>query len=218
MKKRNKGGGFFINREMYLSEAYLSLSKIALLMLNAFLDARKRNPNEKTKAKGKSRKNPNFINLDCLEMPYETLVKKFLLNRSSIPRGIDELMAKGFIKISYHGGACKHDRNKYALVEDYLIWKSGMEPFETRAKREKRGYQGRRTGATASEKNFICDYCNTETNNVKKTDTGFNSCMDCLAEGALNMTPEELNNHNAQNCTHTRTQNRTLNAVLTVLK
>jgi hypothetical protein len=70
------------------------------------------------------------------------------MNRSSIPIALDDLLAKGFIKISYHGGACKHDKNKYALSDRYLIWTPESAPFEVRPRREKHGYQGRRIGAT----------------------------------------------------------------------
>ncbi|MDA3897696.1 MAG: hypothetical protein PF482_16300 [Desulfobacteraceae bacterium] len=151
MNKSNKSGGFFINRDMYLSDAYLSLSRTALIILNAFLDARKRNTQKQAKQKSGRRKEPVFINLDSIEMPYDTLVKKYKLNRSSIPRGLDELMAKGFIKISYHGGACKHDKTRYALLDNFLLWLPGMEPFYKRPKKENKGYQGRRLGATATD-------------------------------------------------------------------
>ncbi len=102
---------------------------------------------ESKDSKGNKRK-PNFINLDCLEIPYGTLEKVYKINRSSIPGAIDELLEKGFIKISYHGGACKHDKSKYAWSDNYLLWRPETAPFEIRPKRARHGYQGRKIGAT----------------------------------------------------------------------
>ncbi|MDA3896311.1 MAG: hypothetical protein PF482_09205 [Desulfobacteraceae bacterium] len=203
---KNKGG-FFITREMYLSETYLSLNKNAFILLNAFLDARKRDMKNNSKKKNSGRKMPEFINLDSIEMPYDTLVKKYHINRSSIPRAMDELMAKGFIRLSYHGGDCKHDKNRYALLDEYLIWRPGMKPFYTRPKKNKKGYQGKRLGATATDEKFKCDYCGEYKGHTKKTNTGFNSCVECLADGAFNLLPEEINNRHAQNQTLTQAQN-----------
>ena len=114
----------------------------------ALLDNRQREKPCEAKDKKRNKRNPKFINLDRLEIPYGTLEKVYKMNRSSIPSAIDELLAKGFIKISYHGGACKHDKNRYALSDDYLLWTPKSAPFEVRPKREKHGYQGRRIGAT----------------------------------------------------------------------
>ncbi len=143
-----KKGGIYIERELYQSDAFLSLGKNAIIILLALLDNRKRETTRQAKdKKGRIRK-PRFINLSTLEIPYGTLEKVYNRNRSSIPIAIDELLAKGFIKISYHGGACKHDKSKYALSDNYLLWTPHTAPFEIRPKRERHGYQGRRIGAT----------------------------------------------------------------------
>ena len=148
MRKKNKPGGFYWERELYQSDAFLSMGKNSRMVVIALLDNRQREkPSEAKDRKGNKRK-PIFTNLDCLEVPYGTLEKVYKINRSSIPSAFDELLAKGFIKISYHGGACKHDKNKYALSDDYLLWTPESAPFEVRPKREKHGYQGRRIGAT----------------------------------------------------------------------
>ena len=145
MAKRKKGG-IYIERELYQSEAFLSLNKNAIKVLFALLDNRNRGP--KKDKKGAKQKRP-FINLDCLVIPYGTLEKVYKISRSNIPAAIDELLAKGFIKINYHGGACKHDKSIYAWSNNYLFWTKNTAPFEERPKREKHGYQGRRCGATA---------------------------------------------------------------------
>lgn len=141
--KKYKPGGFYWERELYQSDAFLSLGKNSIKVLIALLDNRKReNPGTSRSKKGNKRK-PQFINLDRLEIPYCALEKIYKINRSSIPRAIDELLAKGFIKISYHGGACKHDKSLYSWSNNFLLWNAGAKPFETRPKREKHGYQGR---------------------------------------------------------------------------
>ena len=145
---KSKSGGIYIERELYQSDAFLSLGKNAMKVLIAILDNRKRESKKFAKDKKGNRREPQFINLDSLEIPYGTLEKVYRINRSSIPAAIDELLAKGFISLAYHGGACKHDKNKYALSDNYLLWRKGAAPFEIRPKREKHGYQGRRIGAT----------------------------------------------------------------------
>lgn len=147
-RRKAKSGGIFIERELYQSEAFLSLGKNAIKVLFALLDNRKQEPQRKAKNKKSGKQKPKFINLNSLEIPYGTLEKVYKINRSSIPKAIDELLAKGFIKIIYHGGACKHDKSKYALSDNYLFWTPNTAPFEMRSKREKHGYQGRRIGAT----------------------------------------------------------------------
>jgi hypothetical protein len=147
--KRNKSGGIFIGRELYQSDAFLSLGKNAIKVLLAILDNRKREPKSNAKDKKGNKRNPRFINLNSLEIPYGTLEKKYKISRSNIPAAIDELLAKGFIKISYHGGACKHDKSKYTWSDNYLFWTKHTAPFETRPERERHGYQGRKLGVTA---------------------------------------------------------------------
>ena len=143
-----KKGGIYFERELYQSDAFLSLGKNAMKILIALLDNRMREtPRQAKDKKGRKRK-PRFINLDRLEIPYGTLEKVYKINRSSIPAAIDELLGRGFIKISYHGGAYRHDKSKYAWSNNYLLWTPHTAPFEIRPKRERHGYQGQRIGAT----------------------------------------------------------------------
>ena len=143
-----KKGGIFIERELYQSDAFLSLGKNAIKVLFALLDNRQMEPQRKAKDKKGNKRKPKFINLNSLEIPYGTLEKVYKISRSNIPAAIDELLAKGFVKISYHGGAYKHDKSIYAWSDNYLLWTKHTAPFEVRPKREKHGYQGRRLGAT----------------------------------------------------------------------
>lgn len=149
-RKKYKSGGIFIERDLYQSDAFLSLGKNSIKVLFAILDNRKRESIGQAKDKKGTKRKPRFINLDSLEIPYGTLEKVYKINRSNIPAAIDELLAKGFIKISYHGGSCKHDKSTYAWSNNYLLWTKTTAPFETRPRRERHGYQGRRLGATAN--------------------------------------------------------------------
>jgi hypothetical protein len=107
VRKKYKPGGFYWERQLYQSDAFLSLGKNGIKFLIALLDNRQREkPSEAKDRKGNKRK-PKFINLDRLEIPYGTLEKVYNMNRSSIPSAIDDLLAKGFIKISYHGPLCQ---------------------------------------------------------------------------------------------------------------
>ncbi len=144
----NKAGGFYWERTVYQSQAFLSLGKNAIKFLIALYDVRKReNPSSAKDKKGTKRKQV-FVNLDCLEMPYKTLEKKYKMNQQGITRAIDELLAKGFIKISHHGGLGEHDKNRYALIDEYLIWKPGILPIRNRNRDVRRGYQGKCLGAS----------------------------------------------------------------------
>jgi len=146
-QKKYKHGGFYWERDLYQSDAFLSLGKNSIKVLIALLDNRQREKSSMAKDKKGNKRKHKFINLDRLEIPYGTLEKVYKIPRSSIPPAIDELLAKGFVKIRHHGGAFKHDKSKYAWSDNYLLWTLGAEPFETRPKREKHGYQGRKLGA-----------------------------------------------------------------------
>lgn len=150
-----KRGGFFWERELYQSPAFLALHKNAMMMLIALMDARKREFQSRAKDKKGSKRKSEFINLDRLEMPYATLQKIYGMNQQGIVRAIDKLLANGFIEISHYGGMGEHDKTRYALIDDYIKWKPGT-VFRKRERDVKMGYQGKRLGATkkpGAEKN-----------------------------------------------------------------
>jgi hypothetical protein len=148
-KRKPRHGGIYIERELYQSDAFLSLGKNSFKVLIALLDNRERELPRKAKDRKGTERKRGFINLDRLEIPYGVLEKVYKINRSSIPAAIDDLLAKGFIKIVHQGGAYNHDKSIYAWSDNYLIWEPGMKPFAERPKRERHGYQGRRIGATS---------------------------------------------------------------------
>lgn len=138
--KKYKPGGFYWERELYQSEAFLSLNKNAIKILIAFLDNRRAMKNNSKTGK---RKKYVFYNLDNLKLSYALFEKTYKVSRSNIPKAIDDLCAKGFLKIVYRGGSCQHDASIYALSDNFLLWSPGVKPFETRLKGNRKGYQGR---------------------------------------------------------------------------
>jgi hypothetical protein len=141
-----KYGGFFFERELYQSPAFLSLAKNAMKALIALLDGRDMK-NVSPKGKKKSFK---CMNHDNLRLPYGLLEKTYLIPRGRIPAAIDELMEKGFMERKEAGGSKKHDMAKYALSGRWRLWIPGAKPFQVREAREHHGYQGRPLGAIAN--------------------------------------------------------------------
>jgi hypothetical protein len=146
-QKKYKPGGFYWERELYQSDAFLSLNKNAMKVLIAILDSRQRESKDQAKDKKGRQRKPKFINLDRLIVPYGLIEKIYHVPHGRIPPAFDELFAKGFLKIVYHGGRSKHDTNRYAWSDNYLLWTPNTAPFEVRPRREKHGYQGKATGA-----------------------------------------------------------------------
>lgn len=151
MRKDEHNGGIYLERKVYLSKAYKALTKNARMVLLAMLDARQTNPAFKPRAK-KGHRSQRFIDLDKITMPYAKLKEKFGVPAQSVPRAIDDLLAKGFIEIKHVGGAGEHDMSVYALVEDYLTWQVST-VFRRRKKDVNRGYQGKGLGVAAKQKN-----------------------------------------------------------------
>ena len=98
--KKIKKGGTFIERELYQSEAFMSLRRtFSPKLLLLFLDKRMREPKRDAKDRKGNIRKPKFINLDNINMPYSELEKKYGVSRQTITRAIDELLEKGFIEI-----------------------------------------------------------------------------------------------------------------------
>jgi len=131
MGKKNKKNnsfkkGTYVERELYTSRAYLSLTGFAPQLLLLFLGKRYRISGE-------------FVNLHNITMTYAELEnifkkgnrnpmneKKDGISRPRITRAIDELLSKGFIEIVHHGGAYKQDKTQYAIIDDWRIWHKGL--------------------------------------------------------------------------------------------
>ncbi len=133
-KHVGKGKGTFIERDLFESDAFLALKGVAPQLLIYLLGKRI--------ISGPNSKNKERICENCDELTL-TLVElqKLGITQPRSTRGIDELLAKGFIEIKHHGGAYKRDKSIYALSTQWMFWKPGKIFFE-RPTIIKRGFQG----------------------------------------------------------------------------
>ena len=65
-KAKIKRGGIFIERELFQSDAFLSLGKNAMKVVIALLDNRQRESKTQARDKKGNPRKPKFINLNCL--------------------------------------------------------------------------------------------------------------------------------------------------------
>ncbi len=135
MKGKKLQPGTFVYREMIQSKAFLALKGFAPQLLLLFLLKRQR----KMIKDKKGSKFQQWID-DNLTMTYVELQKKYKITKPKTTRAIDDLLAKGFLKIRHAGGAYKKDKTIYALSEEYLLWRPGV-VFNKRNFDVKRGYQ-----------------------------------------------------------------------------
>ena len=158
--KKKKGNGYgkgtFIESKIFLSPAFLSLGKrgsshrvsyASVQVLVLLLGKRQfATVKDKKGVRVKVRTDDNEFTLT-----YKELSARYI-DQPQVTRAFDELLAKGFIKISDPGGTFEKHKAKYSLVEDYHNWRPGDPPIRTRARDRKQGYQGKRLGA--SKNNF----------------------------------------------------------------
>ena len=69
-------------------------------------------------------------------LPYTEARDKFGLTRPRFTRGIDDLLAKGFISILHPGGYGKRDMVRYTLSDNWRSWEPGI-TFESRSRSPK---------------------------------------------------------------------------------
>lgn len=135
MKKRvGKGKGTFVERDVFESDAFWSLTGAAPQMLIYFLGKREF---RRTSSKAKQK---SCVNADKLTLSYVEL-GKLGVTQPRATRGFDELMAKGFITIVHAGGGHQRDQSVYALSTQWMRWKKGT-VFSKRPDVVKRGFQG----------------------------------------------------------------------------
>ena len=150
--KKKLPPGTWVERDMFLSEAFWALTGAAPQLLILFLSKRKR---EYIKGH-KGKKNYTWTNLNNITMTYKELEnlwyhphKTYLpgeakgLTQPRITRAIDELLAKGFIEKLNPGGAYQQDKAVYGLIEKWKTWKKGN-VYSTRARDAHRGWQGKK--------------------------------------------------------------------------
>ena len=137
-RKKKFGSGTFVERDLYMSRAFHALKGFAPQLLIIFLGKRKINKNTKEVMNGDEitmtlKELENIYNRGKPVKPGQKK-KSDGIERKRIYRALDELLAKGFIKIVYRGGNIQGDRTVYALTNDWVLWRSG----QVVRKREKR--------------------------------------------------------------------------------
>jgi hypothetical protein len=145
----------FITKEMIRSEAYRSLSRVALLVLMDFLDKRvmRTSGTKRTNGRGNSTKRWLCVNNGEIKYTYsEAEAKGF--SRGQFRNAIDELQRKGFIDITHLGKGGRKpsngtgDSTMYALDDRWREYDStsGKAKIPPRMPRKKdtrmdRGFQ-----------------------------------------------------------------------------
>ncbi|MEN8134344.1 MAG: hypothetical protein ABFS18_02240 [Thermodesulfobacteriota bacterium] len=143
-KKVRKGklkSGTWIEREMTMSRAYLSLSGFAPQLLTLFL--LKRDIDSKYVCQNLTNINMTYAELENIfnnGMQNKGLPKDGI-TRPRIIRALDDLMAKGFVELIRRGGMYKQDKSVYALREDWRWWLEGRVVFKREKDTRERGYR-----------------------------------------------------------------------------
>lgn len=159
-KKRNGNGygkGTWVDTSMILSKAFLSLgvkgstpivSHASPKILMMLLAKRQFDSKEKGQKRGPQINGSRLI-LTYAEMEshIDKATGRPIISRKSITRGIDELLAKGFIEIVDPGGCYEQHKAVYGLTDDYLLWQPGQ-VIRIRERDVKRGYQGKQSTPT----------------------------------------------------------------------
>jgi hypothetical protein len=121
MLKTKLPGKIWIDRGMFESKAYLSLTGFAPQLLIMVLGKRRF---EKQGRKGKEKW--VLLNGDQINITYTEFKREHGVTQPKLTRAIDQLLAKGFLSIVHSGGTYRHDKAVYALSDNWIIWKQGM--------------------------------------------------------------------------------------------
>jgi len=133
--KHKSSGGTFVERELFMSKAFLALKGVAPQVLILFLGKRWF---EKVGRKGKEKR--FCTNCSELVFTYIEAEKKYGITKSRFSRAIDDLLAKGFITIEHKGGGYQKDKSVYALSDKWRFWKPGIVFKERRKETVNRGF------------------------------------------------------------------------------
>lgn len=159
-KKKNGNGygkGTWLDTSMILSQAFLKLgvkgsspivSHASHKILMMLLAKRQYGTKKSGEVRG-VRKDGNRLTLTYKEA--ESFIDKEtgrpIISKKTMTRGIDELLAKGFITIVDPGGCYEQHKAVYGLTDDYLLWQPGQ-VIRARERDFKRGYQGKQPAQT----------------------------------------------------------------------
>lgn len=120
--------GTFVDRDLFRSKAFFSLTGVAPQVLINFLGKRKF-------SKHKIKKQKKYIcgNSDSIQFTYIE-ARELGITQPRFTRAIDDLLAKGFISVAHPGGMGEKDKATYSIVDKWIMWRKEL-VFETR-KRE----------------------------------------------------------------------------------
>jgi len=108
--------GTYIHRDLYQSKAYIALKGVAPQLLTLMMGKRRfENVGGKKVC----------VNVDYIPFTYIEAKKEYGITQPRLTRGIDELLAKGFITVKHQGGAYKQDKTIYGFSENWRWWHPG---------------------------------------------------------------------------------------------
>lgn len=135
MAKPKFPSGTWVERDLFQSQAFLSLGGCAPQVLIIFLGKRI------IRTAGRNGKQKRFCeNCNSLKFSYLEAEKKYGISKPRFTRAIDQLLAKGFLHVVHRGGAYQMDKTVYSLVDNWRLWKPGQVK-EKRDRDVPRGYQ-----------------------------------------------------------------------------
>lgn len=128
----NKKGNIWIERELCISKAFLSLTGKSPSVLLLFFCRRQW---EKSGRKATW----NQINNGEILFPYAEAKKKFGISKSTFARTLDQLIKYGFIDIAHLGGGLVGDCTKYSISNRWKVF--GTDEFVIKYRpKDKRGF------------------------------------------------------------------------------
>ncbi len=126
------GKVIYVEQRMVKSKAWLSLNGTAKDMFLIFLTKR-----QMVKSGRRGKRTFDVANNGRIVFTYDEGKEQYGINAARFARGLDNLVANGFIDITEQGGGVKGYTTKYAISERWRLY--GQEQFET-AKRMKRNW------------------------------------------------------------------------------
>lgn len=136
--KESSGKWTPLTKSMIYSESFQDLTLSARRILDFVMIQREMIIASNKKSK---KKTYSCVNPDDIYIPYSQLNNRpFSMKNQSVTRGIDCLLAHGFITVKEQGGSKKGHVTIYSLSEKWQDWKCGDDPISTRTPYRKRGF------------------------------------------------------------------------------
>jgi hypothetical protein len=110
--------GTWVEREMFESKAFLSLTGFAPQLLILILAKRQFVTHGR---RGRQKRVCTNLNIT-----YTEFKNKYGITQPRMTRALDQLLEKGFLSIVYPGGTYRQDKAIYALSTSWVIWQSGI--------------------------------------------------------------------------------------------